>query len=677
MSTAPINVEPEDVKPLSFLLEPAIYRENKRLLEEEERHYRALGWWERFKLRRYVNQLRRRLRHYNALVIEQDKLKKECVALKARLDTANGREREKITQVGREKSERGRVVTEQLAALSEDHSRFQHYAGWLDYERKNRKELLKRAKAERQIRKGMDKEAKWIKTLMIDVFKHTEHCHLLVSDGKGKTRAKAPKFFKVQTAANAHYFWLDTSRKTLFGWRWMLPYKVNVDSLIEDTTIHNLAAAVRRDVKPMYTNQGQLIFRVSRLDLIDALPNLVRWSDSREFYPEHRGDYLPYTLGCGENKKFEWFDFGRDPHLLLGGKSQSGKSNVANGIIGTLVNTHTPDELRIVLIDQKGGLEFTHWTDIPHLLWNVGKVLDDVKPMLTRVIELMRKRMELLEAAKKKKIDDYNRIAHVKLARVVVVIDEMAGLSGLGALTEELHNLIMMITSQGRAVGIHLICATQYPEVKIVPGRLKANMSIRVSGAMPSTTASMVILDIVDAAKLPNIPGRIIAVSGMRTLTLQAPLITDDDIEYIVRKAQNDYPEVDEELWELSNVPKLKVWDELAVVQAALDWNSGGLSGSTIHRLLGDESPGERHLRRICKRVIDRAAGNAGVVEYQLKAYRVEPNTKGKGYTIKAVDSWDGWDGSDMGNIGPTSVPTPSEPDEPSQPLDLSESAAD
>jgi S-DNA-T family DNA segregation ATPase FtsK/SpoIIIE len=670
--TAP-ELDIENVKPLSFLLEPAIHRENKRVLQEEHDVYRALTWIERWRLKRYVAQLRRKLRHYNMLVAERERLAQTCAVLKRQLESStDASERARITQQGKEALTRGRAVTEQLAALSEDHKRYQHYQGWLDYERRNWRELKQRAKDEKAIKKGMDKESRYLKTLMIDVFKNTHGCHHMVSNGKGKTRAKAPHFFKVQTAPDAHYFWLDTSKRTLFGWRWMLPYEVNIDTLVDDTVVNNLKAATRRDVAAVYSEQGQLMYRVSRLDSPDALPRKVKWSDTRQFYPENKRDQLPYCIGVAEKRKFKWFDFASDPHILVAGKTQSGKSNLVNGIIATCVQTHSPDELRIVLIDQKGGVEFAHWANLPHVLWKVAKTIEDVQPTLNRVVQVMRKRLELLEKAKKKDIAAYNRSTDDRLPRLLVVIDEMNTFVGLGALTEEIHNLIMLLVSQGRAVGIHVIAATQHPEVKVIPGRIKTNMSVRMSGAMPSIVASQIVLDTADAAKLPNIPGRFIAVVGLQTLTVQVPLISDEhDIPHVVSKALNDYPETSDELRELANAPRLKVWDEDAVIEAALEWTNGSLSGQKIHRLLGSESPGERALNTLCKRVIDRAAASGRVIQFREEAYEVRRNPKGKGWIIVSYDTSDV---SDVGAPGASSVGTVSEAS-PGQPL--AESAAD
>jgi len=669
-------LEVEQVEPLSFLLKPAIHKENQKLVEEEQLVYRALSWWERWRMRRYVRQLKRRLKPYNGLVTERDKLARECNRIKETLEatSAAGESSDPVLQqTGAALAKRGRDVTAQLAALADDYGRFKHYSGWLEYEAGHRKELKQRAKDEKAIRRGMDKEAKWLRSLLIDVFRKTRGCHYLETDGKGNVRAKVPKFFKTQIGPDAHYYWLAASKKTLTGWRWLLPYGVTVGRLQEEEVLENMRSATRRDVNVQWTEQGQLIFRVSRLDSPDALPRLVRWRDTRQFYPEAQRELLPYCIGVAEKRKFIWFNLASEPHVLVAGKSQSGKSNLVNGIIATLVQTRSPDQLRIVLIDQKGGIEFTHWSEIPHLLWNVAKTVEDVKPTLNRVVVVMKKRMALLEKARKKDLASYNRATDDPLPRLLVVIDEMNTFVGLGALTEEIHNLLMLIVSQGRAVGIHLMTATQHPEVKVIPGRIKTNMSVRMSGAMPSIVASQIVLDTADAAKLPSIPGRFVAVVGLKTLVVQVPRIEDEDIAHTVHKAQNDYPNTSDELKELSDAPKLKVWDEAAVIQAALDWTQGSLSGQRIHRLLGNESPGERALNTLCKRVIDNAAANGGYVRQNGSTYTLAKSTSG--WKLAYSGEPDELDESDGGNTGADSVELAPSSATTSQPLE--ESAAD
>ncbi len=623
--------------PLEFLTKDRIHPDNQKIVEEERMRYRALTWAERWQLKREARRLRQKLKKakYNALVIQREKLFQEYTALRARWEQ-EPEQRRQLAPAVKSVIRAGREANESLAFLLPDLERWKHYEGWLEYERQNRAELKRESKREKRIRAEMDKESKWLESLLLDVWRKTPKCHHITTDGKGKTRTRVPKFMKRQIGPDAHYFWLAASKKVLFGYRWLLPYGVTIDDLISEEVIKNMHAATKREVTAQWTNEGQLVFRVSRLDSPDALPKLVKWSDTRDYFPEAQRHKLPYCLGAAEQRKFKWFDFASEPHLLVAGKTQSGKSNLINGIIATSLITHTPDELRIVLIDQKGGIEFTHWSEVPHLLWEMAKTTEQVLPVLDRLVIVMKKRMALLEKVRAKDIDAYNKKVDEKLPRILCVFDELAAVTGLGALTENIHTALALIASQGRATGIHLIAATQHPEVRVIPGRIKTNMSMRVSGPMPSVTASQIILDNPEAARLPSISGRFIAVVGLKTITVQVPFITDADIAWVVSKCKNDYANTSDELAEMVNAPVLKVWDETAVINLALELTLGHLGGQKMHKLLGDESPGERLLNTLCKKIIDRTEASGGVLEHGEKLYKIKK--KGKGYHLIEIE---------------------------------------
>lgn len=599
--------------PLSFLKVDSIHSENQSIIEREQQRWRLLKWTERIYLTRYVSSLKRKLNKagYNQKVVALDELRRQFkAAATAHQGTTYLNATAKRQAVARLKAMQteGRGLIGQLDELKETYERFSHYSGWLEYERQHRKELIEEQKRERRIRKEMDREAGWLQQIIYDVFRKTNGCHYVYTDD-GKQRTKIPRFERSVIMPDAHWFYLSASKRTFLGWKWKLPYGVTIQRLTEDDVLANLRAATKRQVDAVWSETGQLIFRVSRLDSPDALPKQVKWRDAMRFYPKKDTVKLPYTIGANEHRKFRWFDLASDPHVLVAGKSQSGKSNQVNGWIGTWCSTHTPDELRIVLIDQKGGIEFSHWHELPHLLWDVVKTLEEVAPVLNKLVDVMRRRMAMLERVKAKTFDDYNaRVdSEFRLARLVVVIDEMNTFVGLGRQTDEIHNLIMLLVSQGRAVGLHIVASTQHPEVRVIPGRIKTNMSIRLSGAMPTVGASMIVLDNPEAARIPNIPGRFVAVVGLQTLIVQAPRIFDEDIAGVVSSCKQMYPTVAETLNELKNdkQPALGAWDEQRVLSAVIEWTDGHLSGQRLHKMLGPESPGERHLSRICTRLID------------------------------------------------------------------------
>lgn len=611
----------ETPEPLEILTRDYIDSDNEKVLSSEQNRYRILTWAERLKMELYVWRLGGELRRsgWNRLVSEYDELKRrheEAVDLYHRTtyisDDARAAARDEIKKIAHQAGQ----VLEALRPHKATYSSYNHFSGWLTYERNHRAELRREQRIEKKTREKMRIEARWLEKIMLDVFRGTAGCHYIKKDHEtGKEVVKIPRFDRTVIMPDAHYYYLATSRKTIFGWKWLLPHDVNISRLTDEEVIANMRAATRHQVDAIWSNKGQLMYRVSRLDSPDALPKLVRWSEAMKYYPTAKGQKFPYTIGASENRKLKWFYLTDEPHILVGGKTKSGKSNLVNGIIGTMVTTHSPDELRVLLIDQKGGLEFGHWNRLPHLLGKPVTELEEVRPALTNMVTTMRKRFDLMARVNAKDIDAYNKRVdqEYRLPFVVIIIDEMNTFLGLGRETQEIHQLINLIGSQGRAVGLHLILSTQHPEVKVIPGRIKTNMSVRMSGPMPSVTASEIVLDNSAAAYLPSIPGRFVAVCGLDQLTVQVPLITDDDIAGIISATREAYPEVNDKLPEAP--PALPVWDETNVMTHCIDFLEGQLSAQKLHEFLEEESPGERHLKKVVNRLRERAEAAGGYLE--------------------------------------------------------------
>jgi hypothetical protein len=630
---------PQFPEPLEFFQRDFIHPDNKAIIEREAMRWRLLGFWERIKLKRYVNSLAKQLRKakYNDLVIEHHQLGRRFYAARAiyRKTTYISREakaeaRDELLALVK----RGHVLKGMIADLKPTYELYQHYQGWLDYEKEHRRELQKEDRREKRIRAEMRRESKYLEQIIRDVWRHTNGCHYTYKKDGGKEKTKVPKIERTVIKPDAHHFYLLTSRRLpFFGYRWLLPDSVSTEKLTTDEVMDNLRAGTKRQTDFYYTDQNQLVFRVSRLDSPDALPRRVQWRDAMKFYPKGRGEGFPYTVGVTEGRSFHWLDLAADTNILVAGTQGSGKSNLVNGIIGTLVSTHTPAELRLVLIDQKGGIEFTHWKEIPHLLWEMVKTTDDVQPVLTRLVAVMRKRMTMLEKVNAKHLDAYNARVDEdqRLERLVIAIDEMSNFVGLGQRTEEIQNLIMLLASMGRAVGISLILCTQHPEVKVIPGRIKTNVPVRLCGWMPTIGASLIVLDNPEAARLHKLPGRFVLARGMETLVIQCPEITDDDIRGVVGAARLTYTDVANDIRDLADVPALVVWNEERLIRAALEWTEGQLSADKLHKMLGEESPGERHLRKLVRGILDQWKATAAL---ELDEKPLTIKRRGKAYIV-------------------------------------------
>ncbi len=656
--------EPKFPEPLEFFNQDFIHPDNQAVSKREEMRWRLLGPIERLKLRFYVASLARKLQrgHYNRIVLQRNKKAREFWSAvnhyKSTELTDEGRltERARILRI----IDEGKRLKAQYEDLKPTYELYKHYSGWVDYEAEHRRDLQIEEKREKKIRKEMRKEARWLQALLIDVFRKTDGCHYTrMVDGKEKT--STPKFERSVIKADAHYFYVSASKKLLWSWRWKLPNGVTIQRLQDEEVIGNLRAATKRQVDAVWSDQGQLMIRVARLDSPDALPRMVKWRDAMKFYKQEDNDKLPYAIGVSENRRFEYFNFRKNPNVLIAGTAGSGKSNLANAIIATMASTHTPDELRFVMIDMKGGIEFDHWSDLPHLLWEMIASVEAMIPTLKRLVSIMQKRMTTMAALKTKHISVYNSRVDVedRMEYVVVVMDEMSTFVGLGAQTEEIHNLIMRLTSQGRAAGIYVIGCTQHPEVKVIPGRIKTNMSVRLCGWMPTIVASMIVLDNPEAARLPQVEGRFVAAVGMSVLKIQCTYISDEDIAGVVSSAQNQYPDVSNELRNTTTAP-LRLWDAQRMLKASMDFFQGEITAVRLHKMLGDESPGERHLRKLMRAILDEY-NETGVLtltedssEWVIKRVKSKYILEGKMDKNDKMDTLDGHIEPEMSSILPS-----------------------
>jgi hypothetical protein len=278
----------------------------------------------------------------------------------------------------------------------------------------------------------------------------------------------------------------------MFGWRLLLPYDVHVEDLTSDETLEDMKAATGRQVEVVRGKKSPAIwYVVHRLDSPDGLPMFVPYKKLLAHYPSEKHDVLPFPIGVKAGRIAEWQYLGEQPHVLIGGSSQSGKSNLINVIISTLITMNSPKECRLVLIDLKGGIELSHFNGVPHIIKTtlrdedkkkpereVGmiKQVDDLLPALENISRVMNQRFDQLADAKCKEILEYNALMpeERRMARIVLVFDEMATFLSLGKTTHAIHAILRDITGKGRAVGIHCILCNQYTDVEAVPGFIKA-----------------------------------------------------------------------------------------------------------------------------------------------------------------------------------------------------------
>lgn len=193
-------------------------------------------------------------------------------------------------------------------------------------------------------------------------------------------------------------------------------------------------------------------------------------------------------------------DLGRAPHLLVAGTTGSGKSVFLNGLVCGLALRYGSDMLRMVLVDPKGGVEFGCYGGLPHLLHDVVTDAGEAIDGLGWCVGEMERRYAALRVAGVRSIGEYNRKMlggdlgnGVPMPYVVVVVDEFADLMGVSG--PELEGYVKRLAAKSRAVGIHLVLATQTPRKDVVTGELKANLPTRVCFRVAGGADSRVVLD--------------------------------------------------------------------------------------------------------------------------------------------------------------------------------------
>lgn len=191
------------------------------------------------------------------------------------------------------------------------------------------------------------------------------------------------------------------------------------------------------------------------------------------------------------------------PHLLIAGTTGSGKSVCVNSILTCMLLYHTPDDLRLVLVDPK-RVELTGYNNVPHLLGPVVVEMERVIGALQWITREMDKRYHMFAQNGSRNITDYNAKMKLqgqkKLPFLMIVIDELADLMMIAP--DETEKTITRLAQLARATGIHMILATQRPSVDVVTGLIKANFPARIAFAVASNTDSRVILDQPGAERL-------------------------------------------------------------------------------------------------------------------------------------------------------------------------------
>ncbi|MBI5369948.1 DNA translocase FtsK [Candidatus Uhrbacteria bacterium] len=220
------------------------------------------------------------------------------------------------------------------------------------------------------------------------------------------------------------------------------------------------------------------------------------------------------------------------PHLLVAGATGSGKSVCLNTIIISLIYQNGPDELKFILVDPK-RVELTAYAGIPHLLVPPITSVDDTVNALKWTVREMERRLDMLSKHQARNIDDYNAKVEERMPKIVVLIDELADL--MSSSGREVEATIVRIAQMARAVGIHLVLATQRPSVDVITGLIKANIPGRAAFAVASQTDSRTILDQSGAEKLLGRGDMLFTSAELaKPKRLQGAFVSSNELERVV-----------------------------------------------------------------------------------------------------------------------------------------------
>ncbi len=224
-------------------------------------------------------------------------------------------------------------------------------------------------------------------------------------------------------------------------------------------------------------------------------------------------------------------DLDEMPHLLIAGTTGSGKTVCVNSLISSLIFRLTPLELKFLMIDPK-MVELAPFNGLPHLLCPVVTDAKKASIALNWVVNEMEERYHLLAKAGARNIEAYNE-RQEKIPYIVVIIDEFADL--MVVVADKIENAVTRLAQLSRAVGIHLILATQRPSVDVITGVIKANLPARISFKVASKVDSRTVLDMNGADKLLGKGDMLFLRPGEEKLIrIQGTLVTDKEIEKVV-----------------------------------------------------------------------------------------------------------------------------------------------
>ncbi|PIE97730.1 MAG: cell division protein FtsK [Treponema sp.] len=319
---------------------------------------------------------------------------------------------------------------------------------------------------------------------------------------------------------------------------------------LQDNIALRLAAPSVRIVAPIPGKEAVGIEVPNKNRAIVSLRELIETD-----VPELEDMHIPVILGKDITGRPQTMDLSQTPHLLIAGATGSGKSVCVNSIILSILYSCTPEQVRLLLIDPK-IVELKLYNDVAHLLTPVITEPKKAFQALQYCLCEMERRYALLDGMSVRDIKSYNRkikqekIATEALPYIVIIVDEFADL--MATTGKELEGIVARLCAMSRAVGIHLVLATQRPSINVITGLIKANIPARIAFMVASNADSRIILDESGAEKLLG-KGDMLYVSTSQPfpVRIQGTFVSESDVENVVEhvKSLRDPDYIDDEIF--------------------------------------------------------------------------------------------------------------------------------
>ncbi len=322
--------------------------------------------------------------------------------------------------------------------------------------------------------------------------------------------------------------------------------KMSKVATLKDDLAYALAAEQVRILAPIPGKQAVGV----------EVPNRVRkMVHLGDVFQEAPKGWSPLSVWLGKDiaGKAIGTDLAKQPHILIAGTTGSGKSGCVNAMLSSVLLHSSPNEVRLVLVDPK-RVELNHYEGIPHLLTPVVTSPRLAANVLGNLIKEMEERYGVMSKVKTRNLTELNRVrikqGEAPLPYILCVIDELADLMMVAP--ADVEDSIIRLAQKSRAVGIHLVLATQRPSADVITGMIKANVPARIAFAVSSQTDSRVILDQNGAESLLGQGDMLFRPSGeSRSARIQGAFIAEEEIERLTEHwRRQGEPELKEELLE-------------------------------------------------------------------------------------------------------------------------------